>query len=202
MDLWSSVIRSDFISQVPRITTAGRHWIVTHGWRLGGWWGQTKWKRVVSVCVREKEKVSRWQSGRGNTIKGNECHSVIPTVWSACLCQLSWQPEVWSLSPSHWGKAQFQCQMLALLYDSPGTMAPTRDHHFLDKELQLLHTYRSKDQGSAWCWQWIWWSSTCTDLQCLQTAGRTNRGVFFHLCGLSFQNKKLNKARTHFSQHC
>lgn len=26
MNPWSSVTRSDFISQVPRITTPGRHW--------------------------------------------------------------------------------------------------------------------------------------------------------------------------------
>lgn len=80
----------------------------------------------------EKEKAREWQSDGENTIKGNKCHSVISAVWSRCLCQLSWQPEVWSLSPSYWGKAQFQCQMLALLKDLPGTMAPARDHHFLD----------------------------------------------------------------------
>lgn len=43
--------------------------------------------------------------------------------------------------------AQFQCQTLALLSDSPGTTAPARDHHFLDKEQHILDKYKSRDQG-------------------------------------------------------
>lgn len=60
MDLWSSVIRSDFISQVPRITMAKRHCMVTHGMTVGGLMRaktQTEWKKK-SECVWwwEKEK--------------------------------------------------------------------------------------------------------------------------------------------------
>ena len=66
----------------------------------------------------EKEKRREWQSDGGNTIKGNECHSVIPTVWSRCLCQLSWQPEVRSLSPSHWGKSRLQVPSAGLVMRS------------------------------------------------------------------------------------
>lgn len=71
-------------------------------------------KEWMCVMVRKGER-EMWQSEGGNTIKGNECQSVIPAVWSRCLCQLSWHPEVWSRSPSHWVNARFQCQMLALL---------------------------------------------------------------------------------------
>lgn len=35
-DPWSSVITSDFISQVPRITAAGRHPMLTQGKTAGG----------------------------------------------------------------------------------------------------------------------------------------------------------------------
>lgn len=119
MDLWSSVIRSDFISQVPRITMAKRHCMVTHGMMVGGLMRaktQTEWKKKEWMCVMvRKGEREMWQSEGGNTIKGNECQSVIPAVWSRCLCQLSWHPEVWSRSPSHWVNARFQCQMLALL---------------------------------------------------------------------------------------
>ena len=41
-----------------------------------------------------------------------------------------------------------KCQTLALLWDPPGTTAAARDHHFLDKEPQLLHARKSRDQGS------------------------------------------------------
>lgn len=68
----SSVIRSDFISQVPRITTAGRHWTGTRGVTVGGLMGaktQTQMKKKkkglrARVCVRERERLKRGQSGR------------------------------------------------------------------------------------------------------------------------------------------
>lgn len=152
MNLWSSVIRSDFISQVPRITTPGRHWMGTRGVTVGGLMRaktQTRWKKKrdrVGEQEGEKEKRREWQSDGGNTIKGNECHSVIPTVWSRCLCQLSWQPEVRSLSPSHWGKSRLQVPNAGLVMRS--ARHDGWDHHFLDKEPQLLHARKSRDQGS------------------------------------------------------
>lgn len=71
----------------------------------------TQTKRKKSVTARKGDR----ESDGGNTIKGNECQSVIPAVWSKCLCQLSWQPEVRCLSPCHWGKARFQCQNAGLV---------------------------------------------------------------------------------------
>lgn len=93
--------------------------------------------------IRVSGRETKEERDGAKSIKGNECHSVFPALRSRCLCQLS-------RSPSRWGeKIRRQCQTPALLLDSAGTMTPTRDHRFVDKELQLLQSSKSRDQGGA-----------------------------------------------------
>lgn len=83
-------------------------------------------EKVMQVCVCEPRR-REWQSDGGNTIKGNECHSVIP----GCMIQGAFanypdsQRSAPSLLSTGREDARLQCQTLALLQEPLGMAAPT-----------------------------------------------------------------------------
>lgn len=93
MDLWSSVIRSDFISQVPRITMAKRHCMVTHGMTVGGLTRaktQTEWKK-------KSECVWRWEKEKGRCDRVKE--EILLKVMNVSLSFLLYDPGAFANYP-------------------------------------------------------------------------------------------------------
>jgi len=112
--------------------------------------------------------------------------------------QLSWQPEVQSLSPSHWGKAWFQCRTLALLWIHQGLWLKLEVITFYMKNCSLSIAIRAAIEQAVHLDGEFdghprnpeWWPQNYRLRE-----GRAEE-TFFSTCDLSFCHHELRKDLT------